>query len=217
MLTVEIEHVDVDALETAAEQFSLDVEPTPHTLRLIQVPRLTESIGGPATCIEQRSLALPRYGQSGSSVCFTMLQDKFVQKQHFQQAKVPVGDFLEVSNAQQAEQAGNEFGYPLMLKSRRFAYDGKGNAVVQSAEGLENAVQQLGGYKHGLYAEKWTVFVKVCLSPACLPACLSRNVCLCISVSGCCVAALVPHAACKQDQRSHLVSYHCVWLESGYP
>ena len=89
------------------------------------------------------------------------LQDKFLQKQHFRQAQIPLGNFLEVSNAQQAEQAGREFGYPLMLKSRRFAYDGKGNAVVQSPEGLENAVQQLGGYKHGLYAEKWTAFVKV--------------------------------------------------------
>ena len=37
VLTVEIEHVDVDALESAAAQFNLDVEPTPHTLRLIQV------------------------------------------------------------------------------------------------------------------------------------------------------------------------------------
>lgn len=45
MLTVEIEHVDVDALETAAAQFSLDVEPTPHTLRLIQVSQLITSIG----------------------------------------------------------------------------------------------------------------------------------------------------------------------------
>ena len=90
-----------------------------------------------------------------------VLQDKYAQKTHFRQAKVPVGDFLEVSNAQQAQQAGATFGYPLMLKSRRFAYDGKGNAVVQSPDGLENAVQQLGGYKHGLYAEKWTPFVKV--------------------------------------------------------
>lgn len=122
VLTVEIEHVDVDALESAASQFNVDVEPTPQTLRLIQ--------------------------------------DKFVQKQHFKQANVPIGDYLEVSNAEQAQHAGDTFGYPLMLKSRRFAYDGKGNAVVQSVEKLENAVQQLGGYKHGLYAERWTPFVK---------------------------------------------------------
>ena len=36
VLTVEIEHVDVDALESAASQFNVDVEPTPQTLRLIQ-------------------------------------------------------------------------------------------------------------------------------------------------------------------------------------
>ena len=94
---------------------------------------------------------------------YRLLQDKFAQKQHFQQADVPVGDFLEVSNAQQAQHAGEAFGYPLMLKSRRFAYDGKGNAVVQFGEGFENAVQLLGGYKHGLYAERWTDFVKVSL------------------------------------------------------
>lgn len=169
MLTVEIEHVDVDALETAAAQFSLDVEPTPHTLRLIQVSQLTNS-NKASQLVQHMALAslLPHYQegswQHGSESWNAMLQDKYVQKQHFRQAQVPVGDFLEVSNAQQAEHAGREFGYPLMLKSRRFAYDGKGNAVVQTAEGLENAVQQLGGYRHGLYAEKWAVFVKVCLS-----------------------------------------------------
>ena len=61
VLTVEIEHVDVDALETAAAQFSLDVEPTPHTLRLIQV---TQMIKG----IDQPSFTVPEYGKSGSSV-----------------------------------------------------------------------------------------------------------------------------------------------------
>lgn len=80
-----------------------------------------------------------------------------------------MGDFTEVSSAEQAQRAGETFGYPLMLKSRRFAYDGKGNAVVQSADRLENAVQQLGGYKHGLYAEKWTPFVKVHpIDPCCM-------------------------------------------------
>ena len=49
VLTVEIEHVDVDALETAAAQFSLDVEPTPHTLRLIQVLQMIKPIGCPHT------------------------------------------------------------------------------------------------------------------------------------------------------------------------
>jgi hypothetical protein len=37
MLTVEIEHIDAGALESVKEELSIDVEPTPATLRLIQV------------------------------------------------------------------------------------------------------------------------------------------------------------------------------------
>ena len=37
VLTVEIEHVDADALEAVGLELDIDVEPTPHTLRLIQV------------------------------------------------------------------------------------------------------------------------------------------------------------------------------------
>ena len=37
VLTVEIEHIDASALEDVAQNLSVDVEPTPGTLRLIQV------------------------------------------------------------------------------------------------------------------------------------------------------------------------------------
>ena len=39
ILTVEIEHVDVPALQAAAQQLTMDVEPTPATLQMIQVLR----------------------------------------------------------------------------------------------------------------------------------------------------------------------------------
>ena len=42
----------------------------------------------------------------------------------------------------------------------RLAYDGRGNAVVRSAAELEGAAARLGGYDHGLYAERWAPFVK---------------------------------------------------------
>ena len=42
----------------------------------------------------------------------------------------------------------------------RLAYDGRGNAVVRSAAELEGAAARLGGYGHGLYAERWAPFVK---------------------------------------------------------
>ena len=43
-LTVEIEHVDVDALQAASVQFKRDVEPTPRTLSLIQVFHVTQDL-----------------------------------------------------------------------------------------------------------------------------------------------------------------------------
>lgn len=43
----------------------------------------------------------------------------------------------------------------------RWAYDGKGNAVVKSLGELEPAMESLGGEKEGLYGEKWVNFTKV--------------------------------------------------------
>lgn len=123
ILTVEIEHVDADALEKVAAASGVDVEPTPATLRLIQ--------------------------------------DKFGQKRHFADAGVAVADHAAVPDLDAAVAVGERFGYPFMLKARRGAYDGKGNAVVVSRADVEAAARSLGGFETGnLYAEKWAPFVK---------------------------------------------------------
>ncbi|KAL3682783.1 hypothetical protein R1sor_000805 [Riccia sorocarpa] len=121
VLTVEIEHVDVDTLDALAKE-GVDVEPKPSTIRIIQ--------------------------------------DKYLQKVHFSKQGVALPEFMKIDNEEGAEEAGRIFGYPLMLKSRRLAYDGRGNAVVRSRDELANAVSLLGGYERGLYAEKWAPFVK---------------------------------------------------------
>lgn len=36
--------------------------------------------------------------------------------------------------------AGELFGYPLMIKSKRLAYDGRGNAVANSQDELSSAL-----------------------------------------------------------------------------
>jgi phosphoribosylaminoimidazole carboxylase (NCAIR synthetase) len=51
-------------------------------------------------------------------------------------------------------------------RRRRLAYDGRGNAVVASAGALAAAVEALGGYAHGLYAERWAPFTKARARPA---------------------------------------------------
>jgi len=90
-----------------------------------------------------------------------LIQDKWAQKAHFAGAGVPVAPFAKVDSRAEGEAAGEAFGFPFMLKSRRGAYDGKGNAVVRSAADLEAAAASLGGWRPGaLYAEAWAPFVK---------------------------------------------------------
>jgi phosphoribosylaminoimidazole carboxylase len=119
VLTVEIEHVNVDSLETLAQQ-GVPVHPTPATIRLIQ--------------------------------------DKLAQKQHLAQQGVPVAPFRDVPDATAAHVAAGQFGFPLLLKSRLLAYDGRGNAVVPNTDALSAAVDALGGYVRGLYVEQLVLF-----------------------------------------------------------
>ncbi|CAL5364953.1 unnamed protein product [Camellia sinensis] len=48
-----------------------------------------------------------------------------------------------------------------MIKSRRLAYDGHGNAAAKSEEEISSTANVLGGYDRALYVEKWAPFVKV--------------------------------------------------------
>lgn len=120
ILTVEIEHVNCDALEQVERETGKEIQPRPATIRLIQ--------------------------------------DKYNQKVHLQAAGIPVAPFQVVSSAEDAHRVGELFGYPYMLKSRKNAYDGRGNAVVASAQDIPEAMRILGS--EGLYAEKWVSFTK---------------------------------------------------------
>lgn len=48
--------------------------------------------------------------------------------------------FMQIDNLQNAKEAGSAFGFPMMMKSRYLAYDGRGNAVVHSEDDLLQAV-----------------------------------------------------------------------------
>ena len=89
-----------------------------------------------------------------------VIQDKLEQKRHFRTAGVALGDFAEVGSEAGLRRAAAAFGYPLMLKSRRLAYDGRGNAAAAAEAGLLEAAAALGGFERGLYAERWVPFEK---------------------------------------------------------
>ncbi|MFS7939366.1 putative phosphoribosylaminoimidazole carboxylase [Helianthus anomalus] len=89
-----------------------------------------------------------------------IIQDKYLQKVHFSRNNIPLPKFVQINDQESAQRAGQEFGYPLMIKSRRLAYDGRGNAVAKTENELTSAINALGGFDHGLYVEQWAPFVK---------------------------------------------------------
>ncbi|XP_021283003.1 phosphoribosylaminoimidazole carboxylase, chloroplastic [Herrania umbratica] len=73
-----------------------------------------------------------------------IIQDKFLQKVHFSQHAIPLPEFMEIDDLEGAKRSGDLFGYPLMIKSKRLAYDGRGNAVAKSEEELPSAISGKG-------------------------------------------------------------------------
>ena len=107
-ITVEIEHVNTDALQsiTSSSSSSPIIQPDFKTLRIIQ--------------------------------------DKFSQKEFIQKTNpsVPISPFRQLAEGLDPVAAiaaiGKEFGYPMMLKSKLLAYDGRGNKVI--ACGSKNGI-----------------------------------------------------------------------------
>ena len=74
-----------------------------------------------------------------------LIQDKLVQKERLGEAGVPVPAFRQVDDEDDLRAAGEELGYPLMLKAREGGYDGRGNYPVESADDVAAAVEAIEG------------------------------------------------------------------------
>ncbi len=66
-------------------------------------------------------------------------QNRVKEKSSLQAAGFPVTPFRAVTSLNDVLQAGDQLGWPLILKTSRSGYDGKGQAVAQSAEHAEVA------------------------------------------------------------------------------
>lgn len=93
-----------------------------------------------------------------SARTMALIQDKYLQKQTCSAAGIGVTEFRAVSNPGEIDEAGKEFGWPMILKKRRNSYDGKGNYTVSSAADIEPAWKQLDGAVNELYIEAYCPF-----------------------------------------------------------
>ncbi|EGP86527.1 unnamed protein product [Zymoseptoria tritici ST99CH_1E4] len=87
------------------------------------------------------------------------IQDKFNQKIHLSGFDVATAESLalEEPSLKELERVSEKLGLPLMLKTRRDAYDGRGNFAVKSKDDFKAALEALSPAKE-LYAEKWAKF-----------------------------------------------------------
>ncbi len=65
--------------------------------------------------------------------------DKLKQRQHFRDHHIPTPTFYAIDQASDLLSAASKLGYPLVLKSRRHGYDGKGTWVIKNAQELQTA------------------------------------------------------------------------------
>ncbi|GAA5840800.1 hypothetical protein JCM5353_001782 [Sporobolomyces roseus] len=158
VLTVEIEHVNVDAIQEIETEFASSGGRSGKGVKVYPAPSIIRTI-----------------------------QDKYAQKVHLAQRGVPVAPFLPIQSDSSSSissenpyqplvssvmSAVKQFGLPLMLKSRHLAYDGKGNYLLRESDeksvqtalealipssSLSTSTRALGDR---LYAEKFAPFVK---------------------------------------------------------
>ena len=93
---------------------------------------------------------------SGKS--WRLFQDKLKQKQLFTKVKIPTPKFLPIENIQDLKKAINKLKYPVLLKARFDAYDGRGNALIKTENDIDKAWEKLKGKK--LYVEEYISFDK---------------------------------------------------------
>ncbi|KAL6536491.1 hypothetical protein OROGR_013063 [Orobanche gracilis] len=136
VLTVEIEHVDIATLEKL-EQQGVDCQPKASTIRIIQYSA-------------DYANHYPAY----------QIADKYLQKVHFSRHEIPLTKFMEIDDLEGAKSAGDLFGYPLMIKSKRLAYDGRGNAAAKNEDEISLAVNAQKRNRLAQHKSDDLVFVK---------------------------------------------------------
>jgi len=93
-----------------------------------------------------------------SAETLDIIKDKLRQKEFFKNTKIPIADFIPVKNKKDIISAAEAFGYPLILKARFDAYDGRGNALLENINSIDSGLTKLKGRL--LYVERFVPFEK---------------------------------------------------------
>src|SRR5437899_682744 len=120
------EYADVEALEL----FANDVDII--TYEFENVPAASAMI------LAARRPVLP-----GQKILETV-QDRLAEKDFVRRLGIGTADYAEVSSADSRREAIEKIGLPAVIKTRRFGYDGKGQAIIRNDDNLDQVWEDLG-------------------------------------------------------------------------
>ncbi len=83
-------------------------------------------------------------------------QDRLAEKRLFDALGIPLPGYRRIDSRADIEQAATGLGLPLVIKTRRFGYDGKGQQVIHSVSDIDAAWPAFDG--KAAIAEAWVNF-----------------------------------------------------------
>jgi 5-(carboxyamino)imidazole ribonucleotide synthase len=89
-------------------------------------------------------------------VALETAQDRLLEKNLFRELGIPVPEFSAVDSLPELRAEAARIGYPVVLKTRRMGYDGKGQVVIRRDSELDDAWSRVGGTS--LILEKFVAF-----------------------------------------------------------
>ncbi|WP_407148812.1 5-(carboxyamino)imidazole ribonucleotide synthase [Bradyrhizobium sp. ORS 86] len=120
------EYADVEALEL----FANDVNVV--TYEFENVPAAT------AMVLAARRPVLPAH------TILETTQDRLIEKDFVSRLGIGTADYADVSSVDTIRAAIERIGLPAVIKTRRFGYDGKGQAIIRAGDDLDRIWQDLG-------------------------------------------------------------------------
>ena len=93
-----------------------------------------------------------------SSRALFIAQDRIEEKNFLQRNNIKVAKYLAVKSLSDLKKAIKEIGLPIVLKTTRMGYDGKGQRIIKDEKEIEKAFADLAGSM--LIAEQFIAFEK---------------------------------------------------------
>jgi 5-(carboxyamino)imidazole ribonucleotide synthase len=93
-----------------------------------------------------------------SSDALAQAQDRLLEKTLFRRLGLATPEFEAIGTREELDRVSLRLGYPCVLKTRRFGYDGKGQFVLRSRDDVDRAWKELHAAPGGLILEEFVAF-----------------------------------------------------------